>query len=97
MFANRMCLGSQGCGSPTVRSLRRRFLPMRFTSSTTALFYNLRPSECPKATEVNHEQEKGREPKSRPKASPSNLACYSFWLKKNKYRSVRSAVSAAAM
>src|SRR5215204_1213884 len=36
-----MCRGSHGCGSPTVRSLRRRLL-MRFTSSMTELFYNLR-------------------------------------------------------
>src|SRR5918995_4087745 len=37
-----MCRGSHGCGAPIVRSLRRRLL-MRFISSTTAPFYNLRP------------------------------------------------------
>src|SRR5215212_7905307 len=37
-----MCRGSHGCGSPTVRNLRRRLL-MRFTSSTARPFYNLRP------------------------------------------------------
>src|SRR5215216_1862349 len=42
MPASFMCWGSHGCGSPTVRSLRRRLL-MRFISSTTAPFYNLRP------------------------------------------------------
>jgi hypothetical protein len=35
-----------------VRSLRRRFLPMRFTSSTTALFYNLRPSNAQQQREI---------------------------------------------
>src|SRR5918993_5880062 len=35
----RMCLGSQGCGSPTVLSLRRRLF-IRRTSSMTRVFYN---------------------------------------------------------
>src|SRR5215207_8217346 len=34
-----MCLGSQGCGSPTVLSLRLRLF-MRRTSSMTRVFYN---------------------------------------------------------
>src|ERR671910_656002 len=37
--ARRMCLGSQGCGSPTVLSLRLRLF-MRRTSSMTRVFYN---------------------------------------------------------
>src|ERR687890_1976549 len=35
----RMCLGSQGCGSPTVRNRLRR-LVMRRISSMTRVFYN---------------------------------------------------------
>src|SRR5215212_91294 len=35
----RMCLGSHGCGCPTVLSLRRRLF-MRRTSSMTRVFYN---------------------------------------------------------
>src|SRR5215207_8644222 len=65
MCASRMCRGSHGCGSPTVRSLRRRLL-MRFTSSTTALFYNLRPPNAQRCPEVAPRPERGREPKSPP-------------------------------
>src|SRR5919202_7101453 len=39
--ARRMCLGSHGCGSPTVLSLRLRLF-MRRTSSMTRVFYNSR-------------------------------------------------------
>src|SRR5215207_918327 len=49
--ASRMCLGSHGCGSPTVRSRRRRRL-MRWISSTAWIFYNLR--------QPGARQEKGR-------------------------------------
>src|SRR5215210_7731383 len=65
MCANRMCRGSHGCGSPTLRSLRRR-LPMRFTSSTTAPFYNLRPLNARRSPRVKPRARKGREPKSPP-------------------------------
>src|SRR5215210_4369143 len=41
----RMCLGSHGCGSPTVRSRLRR-LVMRRISSTTGVFYNSRAADA---------------------------------------------------
>ncbi len=67
---------------------------MRFTSSTTELFYNLRllnaqdsPASAKKA---------GAEAPASKSLIPV-VPCYSFWLKKSKYRSVNRAVSAAAM
>ena len=41
----RMCLGSHGCGSPTVRSRLRR-LVIRLTSSMTRVFYNSRATHA---------------------------------------------------
>src|SRR5215210_2507339 len=69
MFANRMCLGSHGCGSPIVRSLRRRCLPMRFTSSTTAPFYNLRSPNAQEQRRRTTDKKKGGDRSPRPKAS----------------------------
>src|SRR5215218_5459308 len=45
MAVKRMCLGSHGCGSPTVRSRLRR-LVMRLTSSMTRVFYNSRAADA---------------------------------------------------
>ena len=67
---------------------------MRFISSTTRIFYNLL---LPDAQDPGHGQEKGGGPESpRPYTSVS-YPCYSLWLRKSRYKSVSSEVSAAAM
>src|SRR5919107_1287127 len=64
----RMCLGSQGCGSPTVLSLRLRLF-MRRTSTMTRVFYNAL------AGAAQHEKGGAEAPPSRP-IKPVLLAAY---------------------
>ncbi len=67
---------------------------MRFISSTTGLFYNLRPLDA--QGQVAGTKKAGTTLVPAAWFSPS-APSYSFWLRKSRYRSVNRAVSAAAM